>query len=236
MRKTKGIIIAIDGHSSCGKSTLAKDLADYFGYTYIDTGAMYRAVTLFALENDIINNEIINEEKLKSAFDSEKISIDFKYNSAKKKSETFLNQKNVEDIIRGIEVSNFVSPIAAIPFVRKALVELQRNMGKEGGIVMDGRDIGTFVFPDAELKIFLTASAPDRARRRYDELKQKGESVNYDQILQNVNERDFIDSTRETNPLKQAEDAVLIDNSDISIIEQTQLAIHLVKNVLFKNK
>ena len=166
MNKRK-LIIAIDGHSSCGKSTLAKDLAKHFKYRYIDTGAMYRAVTLFALQENLINNYKINKEKLKKAFEENKIKIDFVYNPQENKSETSLNGINVENKIRGIEVSNYVSPIAVIPFVRHELVNLQREMGKDGGIVMDGRDIGTNVFTDADLKIFLTADAGIRAERRY---------------------------------------------------------------------
>jgi cytidylate kinase len=232
MNNTKGIIVAIDGHSSCGKSTMAKDLAKYFGLAYIDSGAMYRAVTLFALENEIIQHSTIDEEALKKALDSDKIKIEFKYNPISQKSETWLNKLNVENKIRGINVSNYVSPIAVIPFVRTELVNQQRDMGKEGNIVMDGRDIGTNVFPNAHLKIFLTASAEIRAQRRYDELKNKGEVISFDAILKNVKERDHIDSSRETNPLKKADDAILIDNSNISIEEQTQLGIELINDVL----
>ncbi len=232
MNNTKGIIVAIDGHSSCGKSTMAKDLAKYFGLAYIDSGAMYRAVTLFALENKIIQYSTIDEEALKKALDSDKIKIEFKYNPISQKSETWLNKLNVENKIRGINVSNYVSPIAVIPFVRTELVNQQREMGKEGNFVMDGRDIGTNVFPNAHLKIFLTASAEIRAQRRYDELKNKGELVSIDAILKNVKERDHIDSSRETNPLKKADDAILIDNSTISIEEQTQLGIDLINDVL----
>lgn len=234
MNKTKGIIVAIDGHSSCGKSTMAKDLAMHFGLAYIDSGAMYRAVTLFALENEIIKQSIINEDALKKALNSGKIMIEFKNNPKTNKSETWLNKFNVEHKIRGIDVSNFVSPIAVIPFVRTELVNQQREMGKEGNIVMDGRDIGTNVFPNAHLKIFLTASAEIRAQRRFDELKNKGETVSFDAILKNVKERDHIDSTRETNPLKKANDAILIDNSNKSIEEQTQLGINLINDVLKK--
>lgn len=231
MKKNKPII-AIDGHSSCGKSTLAKGLANNFQYKYIDTGAMYRAVTLYLIENNLFNGKIINEDKLKKAFEEGKIKIGFKYNAETKKSETFLNGKNVENEIRGIEVSNLVSPVAVIPFVRHELVALQREMGKEGGIVMDGRDIGTNVFPNADLKIFLTADAEIRAERRFKEFASKGQSVSFDEILANVKERDHIDSTRKTNPLVQAEDAVLIDNSHITIDEQLQNAISLVENIL----
>lgn len=231
----KKITIAIDGHSSCGKSTLAKDLAEYLDYIYIDSGAMYRAVTLYALENNLIKDNIIDEIKLKDAFSNNKIKIDFKFNSQKNKSATFLNDINVEDKIRGIEVSSFVSPIAVIPFVRHELVNLQRNMGKEEGIIMDGRDIGTNVFTNAELKIFLTADAEIRAKRRYKELTEKGQNVSFEEILKNVKERDHIDSNRKTNPLKKADDAILIDNSHITIEEQTKIAIKLAEDILKLN-
>lgn len=228
----KKIIIAVDGHSSCGKSTLAKDLAKHLNYTYIDSGAMYRAVTLFAIKENIINNNKIDEKKLKAAFESGKIQINFKFNSEDHISETILNGINVESEIRGIEVSNFVSPIAVIPFVRYELVKLQRDMGRNGGIVMDGRDIGTNVFKNAELKIFLTADAETRAERRFKELKEKGDNVEYEEILENVKQRDHIDSTRKTNPLKQANDAILIDNSNLTIEEQTKIAIKLAEDII----
>lgn len=229
MRK---LIIAIDGHSSCGKSTLAKDLSKHFQYNYIDTGAMYRAVTLYVIENKLFEDKTIKEEQLKKEFEAGKIKIDFQYNSETRKSETLLNGKNIENKIRGIEVSNLVSPVAVIPFVRHELVNLQREMGKEGGIVMDGRDIGTNVFPNADLKIFLTADAKIRAERRYKELTEKGQNVSFEEILVNVKERDYIDSNRETNPLIQAEDAFLLDNSHVSIEEQLQNAISLVNKLL----
>ncbi len=231
MNKNK-LIIAIDGHSSCGKSTLAKDLAKHFSYNYIDTGAMYRAVTLYVIENKLFEGKTVNDAELKTAFENGQIKIGFQYNSETRKSETLLNGKNIENEIRGIEVSNLVSPVAVIPFVRHELVALQREMGKEGGIVMDGRDIGTNVFPNADLKIFLTADAEIRAERRFKEMTAKGQDVSYDEILANVVERDYIDSTRETNPLRQADDAVLLDNSHISINEQLQNAINLVENIL----
>jgi len=222
----KKIIIAIDGHASCGKSTLAKDLAKKLKYRYIDTGAMYRAVTLFAIENNIIKNNDIDENLLLKLLDN--IIIDFRYNEELGKSETFLNNKNVEDKIRGMEVSELVSPISTIGFVREKLVALQQQMGVNKAIVMDGRDIGTVVFPEAELKIFLTASAEVRAKRRFDELTAKGEEVNFDEILNNVKTRDKIDSGREIAPLRQAEDAILIDNSNISIKEQFEKVLKLV--------
>jgi cytidylate kinase len=228
------LIIAIDGHSSCGKSTMAKDLAKHFGYKYIDTGAMYRAVTFFVIKNKLFTGKIIDEKLLQQAFKENQINIEFKYNPIRLNSETLLNGKNIEQEIRGIEVSELVSPIAVIPFVRHELVALQREMGKEGGIVMDGRDIGTNVFPNADLKIFLTADPKIRAERRFKELKEKGQDVTFDEILKNVKERDFIDSNRKTNPLKQAEDAILIDNSYITIKEQVQKVIKLVNQVLNK--
>ena len=227
MELNKKIIIAIDGHASCGKSTLAKDIAAELKYKYIDTGAMYRAVTLFALQNDIINNGKINEKILKLRLPE--ININFRYNSKLQKSETFLNGTNVETEIRGLEVANFVSPIATIGFVRTKLVALQQEMGKEKGIVMDGRDIGTVVFPKAEFKIFLTASPEIRAKRRYDELIKKSADVNYDEILKNILERDKIDSSREISPLKQADDAILIDTSNFTIKGQYEYVINLIK-------
>ena len=229
---TKELIIAIDGHSSCGKSTLAKDLAKHFQYKYIDTGAMYRAVTLYVIENNLFEGKKIIESELQQAFNNGKVNIGFQYNTETKKSETLLNEKNIEKEIRGIEVSNLVSPVAVIPFVRHELVALQREMGKKGGIVMDGRDIGTNVFPNADLKIFLTAEAEIRAKRRFQELTGKGEDVSYEGILKNVQERDHIDSTRETNPLRQANDAILLNNSYITIEEQLNNAIKLVEEIL----
>ncbi|MCD6555596.1 MAG: (d)CMP kinase [Bacteroidales bacterium] len=231
----KKLIIAVDGHSSCGKSTLAKDIAKHLNYKYIDTGAMYRAVTYYVIENKLYEGKIINEEALKKDLDAGKINIDFRYNPELKQSETYLNRKHIEREIRGIEVSNLVSPVAVIPFVRKKLVDLQRAMGKEGGIVMDGRDIGTNVFPNADLKIFLTADAEIRAQRRYNELKTKGEDVSLEAIVKNIKERDYIDSHRETNPLRQAKDAVLLNNSHLTMQEQAQKAIELAENILTRN-
>ena len=216
----KKITIAIDGYSSCGKSTMAKDLAREVGYIYIDSGAMYRAVTLYCLENGLFTNESIDTERLESAMPD--IHISFELNPETQRPMTFLNGQNVEDRIRTMEVSNRVSPVAALPFVRKALVELQQEMGHAKGIVMDGRDIGTAVFPDAELKIFVTASAEIRAQRRYDELKAKGQEASFEEILTNVKERDYIDQNREVSPLRQAEDALLLDNSNMTIEEQKQ--------------
>ena len=216
----KKITIAIDGYSSCGKSTMAKDLAREVGYIYIDSGAMYRAVTLYCLENGLFTNEGIDTERLETAMPD--ICISFELDPQTQRPITFLNGQNVEDRIRTMEVSNHVSPVAALPFVRKALVNLQQDMGRAKGIVMDGRDIGTAVFPDAELKIFVIASAEIRAQRRYDELKAKGQEVSFEEILTNVKERDYIDQNREVSPLRQAEDALLLDNSNLTIAEQKQ--------------
>ena len=216
----KKITIAIDGFSSCGKSTMAKDLAREVGYIYIDSGAMYRAVTLFCLDNGLFTNEGIDTARLEAAMPGIKIS--FQLNPETGRPMTFLNGENVEDRIRTMEVSTRVSPVAALPFVREALVKLQQEMGKEKGIVMDGRDIGTAVFPDAELKIFVVASAEIRAQRRYDELKAKGQEASFEEILANVKERDYIDQNREVSPLRQAEDALLLDNSNLTIEEQKQ--------------
>ena len=217
----KKITIAIDGHSSCGKSTMAKDLAKRIGYIYVDTGAMYRSVTLYALRNGLFNaNGTIKEEELKAQMWNIKIS--FKLNKATGRPDTYLNGENVENQIRTMEVSSHVSGIAALPFVRAALVERQQQMGAEKGIVMDGRDIGTVVFPNAELKVFVTASPEVRAQRRYDELKAKGLEANFDDILKNVQERDYIDSHRATSPLRKAEGAIELDNSNITIEQQQQ--------------
>lgn len=214
----KKITIAIDGHSSCGKSTMAKDLARRLGYVYIDTGAMYRAVTLFAMRHHLIANGQVDAAKLQEEMGN--IHISLRLNPETQRPDTYLNGECVEREIRTMEVSRHVSLIAALPFVRSAMVEMQREMGKEKGVVMDGRDIGTVVFPHAELKIFVTASAEVRAQRRYDELTAKGEKCNYEEILENVKERDHIDSTRETSPLRQAEDAIVLDNTHMTIPEQ----------------
>lgn len=215
----KKIVIAIDGYSSCGKSTMAKDLAREVGYIYVDTGAMYRAVTLFAMRNGVFDAEgNIGEARLKALLPDVKLT--FKLNSETKLPEVCLNGECVERDIRTLEVSQHVSPIAALPFVREKLVEQQQAMGKEKGIVMDGRDIGTVVFPDAELKIFVTASAEIRAQRRFKELEAKGMPANFDEILQNVEQRDYIDTHRETSPLRQADDALVLDNSHLTIADQ----------------
>jgi cytidylate kinase len=215
----KKITIAIDGHSSCGKSTMAKDLARELGYVYVDTGAMYRSVTLYALRHQLFNNDgTIKTAELESEMPN--IQISFKFNPQTGRPDTYLNGERVEDEIRSLEVSNHVSPIATIAFVRKAMVEQQQQMGRDKGVVMDGRDIGTVVFPDAELKIFVTASAEVRAQRRYDELKAKGMPADFEDILKNVQERDYIDSHREVSPLRKADDAIELDNSNMTIAEQ----------------
>ena len=214
----KKITIAIDGHSSCGKSTMAKDLAREVGYIYVDTGAMYRCVTLYALRHGLFTAEGIQEEALRQAMPQ--IQITFRFNAEKGRPDTYLNGELVEDLIRSMEVSNHVSPIATLGFVREAMVAQQQQMGKDKGVVMDGRDIGTVVFPDAELKIFVTASAEVRAQRRYDELKGKGMEADYEEILKNVQERDYIDSHRAVSPLRKADDAIELDNSHMTIAEQ----------------
>lgn len=215
----KKIVIAIDGFSSCGKSTMAKDLAREVGYIYVDTGAMYRAVTLFAMRNDVFDAEgNIDETRLKALLPDVKLT--FQLNNETKLPEVCLNGENVERYIRTLEVSQHVSPIAALPFVREKLVEQQQAMGNEKGIVMDGRDIGTVVFPNAELKIFVTASAEIRAQRRFKELEAKGMPADFDEILQNVEQRDYIDTHRETSPLRQADDALVLDNSHLTIADQ----------------
>jgi cytidylate kinase len=217
----KKITIAIDGHSSCGKSTMAKDLAREVGYIYVDTGAMYRSVTLYALRKGLFEEDgTVKTAELEK--EMENIHITFELNKETGRPDTYLNGECVEKEIRSLEVSSHVSPIAAIGFVRKALVAQQQQMGKDKGVVMDGRDIGTVVFPDAELKVFVTASARVRAQRRYDELQAKGMPADFDEILKNVEERDYIDSHREESPLRQAEDALLLDNSDMTIAEQKQ--------------
>ncbi len=217
----KKITIAIDGHSSCGKSTMAKDLAREIGYVYVDTGAMYRAVTLFALRQGLFDAAGTIDASGLEALMSQ-IHITFKLNAMTGRPDTYLNGTLVEDDIRTLEVSSHVSSVAALPFVRSAMVCQQQAMGRDKGIVMDGRDIGTTVFPDAELKLFVTAAPEVRARRRYKELIDKGMDADYDTILKNVQDRDYIDSHRKVSPLRQAADAVLLDNSDMTIAEQRQ--------------
>ena len=215
------IIIAIDGHSSCGKSTMAKALAQQVGYIYVDSGAMYRAVTLFALRHQLFNADgSVQAEALQARMSD--VKVHFKLDPATNLPVTYLNEERVEDEIRTLEVSQHVSPIAALPFVREAMTAAQQAMGEEKGIVMDGRDIGTAVFPHAELKIFVTASAEVRAQRRFDELQAKGLPASYEDILKNVQERDYIDSHREVSPLRQAEDALVLDNSHLTREEQNQ--------------
>ena len=215
MRK---ITIAIDGFSSCGKSTMAKDLAREIGYIYIDSGAMYRAVTLYCIKNGLLHDGQIDVKKLQSEIDH--IRISFHPNEKTHRPDTYLNDVDVENEIRTMEVSSHVSPVAALDFVREAMVRQQQEMGRKKGIVMDGRDIGTTVFPDAELKIFVTASPEIRAQRRYDELKAKGQNVDFNEILENVKQRDYIDQNREVSPLRKADDALLLDNSHLTIEQQ----------------
>lgn len=226
---TKKITIAIDGFSSTGKSTIAKQLAKKLGYIYVDTGAMYRAVTLYAMQHHYITDDTFEVEKLIA--DLPNIQLTFQFNEDLGFAEMFLNGKNVEEEIRSIEVSKLVSPVAAISEVRKKLVKAQQEMGKNKGIVMDGRDIGTVVFPDAELKLFMTASADKRAKRRYKELIDRGDNVNFREILQNVQERDRIDSTRDDSPLTKANDAIELDNSDMGLKEQFERIMSLVNQL-----
>ena len=224
----KKITIAIDGFSSCGKSTMAKELAKKIGYIYVDTGAMYRSVTLFAMRHGLFNADgSVKTDALKQQMSN--IDITFKFNEKAGRPDTYLNGECVEEAIRTLEVSNHVSPIAAIPFVRAAMVAYQQRMGRDKGIVMDGRDIGTTVFPEAELKVFVTASAEVRAQRRYDELKEKGMPADFNDILKNVQERDYIDSHREVSPLRKAPDAIELDNSHMTIAEQSAWLMEQVK-------
>ncbi len=223
----KRIIVAIDGFSSCGKSTLAKDLAKSDGYAYVDTGAMYRSVTLYCLQNGLVKDNVVDEEKLRIALPDVKIS--FRYNAEKKRNETYLNGENVEEEIRSLRVSNVVSVVSAIGFVRKAMVAQQQSYSVDRGVVMDGRDIGTVVFPDAELKIFVTASPEVRAKRRYAELMAKGDKVTMEEILENVKQRDYLDQNRKESPLRQAEDAIVLDNSEMTIPQQNEWLLERFK-------
>ncbi|MFV8269356.1 (d)CMP kinase [Flavobacterium sp. GT2N3] len=225
----KKITIAIDGFSSTGKSTLAKQLANHLGYIYVDTGAMYRAVTLFAMQNGYISADFFDKQILINSLPN--IKLHFKFNADLGFAEMFLNDINVETEIRTIEVSCFVSKVAEVSEVRAKLVEQQKKMGKDKVIVMDGRDIGTVVFPDAELKIFMTASATTRAKRRYDELVEKGDTVSFEAVLANVEERDYIDTHRKDSPLVMAEDAIEIDNSHLNREEQFELVLELVNEI-----
>jgi len=224
------IIIAIDGFSSTGKSTIAKQLAKHLGYIYVDSGAMYRAVTLFAMQGDFISESHFDIQGLVSQLHN--VSIRFKFNKDLGFAEVYLNDVNVEKEIRTLQVSNFVSPVSTVPEVRYQLVKQQQLMGKDKGIVMDGRDIGTVVFPYAELKIFMIASAETKAMRRYQELIARGDKVNYEDVLHNVQERDYIDSHREDSPLVKADDAIEIDNSNLTIQDQFDKILQLVKMTL----
>lgn len=222
------ITIAIDGFSSTGKSTIARQLGDWLDYLYVDTGAMYRAVTLFAMRKGFISENKFDSDKLIAALPD--IRISFKKTKILGPADVYLNDENVEKLIRTLEVSEFVSPIATISEVRKKLVEQQQLMGKGKGVVMDGRDIGTVVFPDAELKIFLDASAEERAKRRFKELRERGDKVTYQEVLENVQERDHIDSTREDSPLRMAEGAIRIDNSEMNLEDQFHIILQLAKD------
>uniref|UniRef100_UPI00405742BA (d)CMP kinase n=1 Tax=Alistipes sp. TaxID=1872444 RepID=UPI00405742BA len=221
----KKIIIAIDGFSSCGKSTFAKAIAARLGYIFIDTGAMYRAVTLYALEHGAIRSGMIDEEAVIALLPE--ISVAFRFNPERGASDIYINGDRVEGKIRTIEVSNCVSGVSAIPIVREKLVALQQEMGRQKGVVMDGRDIGTTVFPEAEIKLFMTADAKVRAQRRYDELSAKGDKVSFDEVLQNVISRDEADMNRKVSPLKRAEDAIILDNSHMSVEEQMEWFLDL---------
>ena len=216
----KKIVIAIDGHSSCGKSTFAKAIAARLGYIFIDTGAMYRSVTLYALENGGIVDGIVNEDAIIKLLDQ--IEITFRFNPARGASDIYVNGDLVEGKIRTIEVSNFVSAVSGIGAVRAKLVAMQQQMGKHRGVVMDGRDIGTVVFPDAELKIFMTADPKVRAERRYAELTAKGDNVSFDEILENVISRDKADTNRTISPLRKADDAIVLDNSAMTVAQQME--------------
>lgn len=230
MQMEKRIIIAVDGVSSSGKSTMAKDLARALGYTYIDTGAMYRAVTLYALQQGFFAHDKIDADRLQAALDD--IEIAFRPNPRTGRPDTYLNGINVEKEIRGMEVSEHVSPVAVLGFVRRALVRKQQAMGRAKGIVMDGRDIGTVVFPDAELKVYVTARPEVRARRRLEELLAKGEKASYEEVLENVKTRDHIDMTRAESPLRKADDAVLLDNSDMTLDEQREWLLAQAQKVI----
>lgn len=224
------ITIAIDGFSSTGKSTVAKQLAKHLGYIYVDSGAMYRAVTLYTMQNGWIDKDHFDVVALVSNLSN--VEISFKFNPNLGFAEVYLNGKNVEKQIRTLEVSSYVSKVAAIPEVRYQLVKQQHQMGKDKGVVMDGRDIGTVVFPNAELKLFMTASAETRAQRRYDELIERGDNITFEDVLKNVRERDYIDSNRENSPLVKAEDAIEIDNSNLTLDQQFEKILNLVNTRL----
>lgn len=224
--KTKKLTIAIDGYASCGKSTFAKELAKRLNYIYIDSGAMYRVITLYSLQQGLIKNKTINKNSLLNSLKD--IHISFQYEPKDQVFEVFLNGKNQTEEIRSIEVSNNVSPISKIKEVREKMVELQRDLGKNKQIVMDGRDIGTVVFPGADIKIFMTADTPIRAQRRYKELIEKGQDIDYNEIEKNIRERDFIDENREFSPLKKAKDAILLDNSHMTVKEQMEWIMDII--------
>ncbi|RRO12488.1 (d)CMP kinase [Flavobacteriaceae bacterium 14752] len=228
MSKTQ--VIAVDGYSSTGKSTVAKRLAKHLKFVYVDSGAMYRAVTFFALQNQCFEHKKLNRSKLINLLDD--IDIEFKFDHNSQKSVILLNQNNVEEAIRGMQVSNHVSYVAEVQEVRQKLVELQRQMASKHSLVMDGRDIGSVVFPNADVKFFMTASAEERARRRFKELQQKGESITYDEVYQNIQKRDQIDTSRQHSPLIQAEDAILIDNTNLSQEEQFEVMLDSISQVL----
>lgn len=221
------ITIAIDGYSSTGKSTVAKQIAKELGYVYVDSGAMYRAVTLYAIKNGLISHDDFNVEAL--IYQLDKINLTFQFNKNLGYAEVYLNGKNVESKIRTLEVSGFVSQVAAVSEVRQKLVAIQKKLGEDKGVVMDGRDIGTVVFPNAALKIFMTASAEKRASRRYKELLERGDAITYEAVLENVTQRDRIDTTREDSPLVKAEDAIEIDNSELTLKEQFEKVLQLAK-------
>jgi len=226
MEQNKKLIIAVDGYSSCGKSTFAKAIATKLGYIYIDTGAMYRAVTLFAIKNSLINETHFDSNALINSLD--KITVDLRKNAQTAKVEAYLNNENVEEEIRGMNVSKFVSQVSAIKEVRQKMVELQRNMSKAKGVILDGRDIGTVVFPNADIKLFMTADPNIRAKRRFDELSGKGQKVSYDEIYQNVVNRDLQDTTRTESPLTQAPDAIVLDNSNMTPEQQMEWFVNQI--------
>ena len=228
------ITIAIDGYSSTGKSTIARQLAKTLGYIYVDSGAMYRAVTLYALRAELIQNDVLDKEKLINSLPS--IFLQFTFNPKKGYAEVYLNNKNVEGDIRKLEVSKYVSRVAEIPEVRRKLVAIQQEMGKNKGVVMDGRDIGTVVFPEADLKLFHNAAPDKRATRRYKELLERGDEVTFEEVLQNVEFRDHIDSTRAVSPLKKAEDAIVIDNTDMGLKEQFERVLNIANRVIDQKK
>lgn len=230
MKTEKKLIIAIDGFSSCGKSTVAKQLAKLLHYVYIDTGAMYRAVTLFCINKKLIDKDVVNVQELKKYIKD--IDIKFVFNKSINKYETLLNDSVVEDKIRSVLVSDKVSPVSKIDFVRKKMMDLQRQLGENGGVVMDGRDIGTAVFPNADIKIFMTASVQTRAERRYKEMIEKNADVSFEQIRENIEKRDFIDQNRDIAPLKQADDAFVLDNSNLNREQQLKKIIEIVEQKL----